>query len=85
MRAKPEERPPPRHQHYEEGKVPKAIWNPKRMMHLSSATLYFLARMLLSSSLDTEARLGWIISMVYLLRLQNRPLPSDDASEGGFS
>ena len=37
---------------------PKAIWNPKRIMHLSSATWYFLERMLLSSSLDTEARLG---------------------------
>ena len=36
-------------------------------MHLSSATLYFLARMLLSSSLETDARLGWIISMVYAL------------------
>ena len=85
MRAKPEERPPPRHQHDEDGKVPKAIWNPKRMMHLSSATLYFLARMLLSSSLDTEARLGWIISIVYPVRAKSLKLPSDGASGEGFS
>ena len=79
MRAKPEERPPPSYQHKEDGKLPKAIWNPKRMMHLSSATLYFLARMLFSSSLDTEARLGWMISIVYAVTTQTRTAPSGDA------
>ena len=79
MRAKPEERPPPNHQNGESSKLPKAIWKPKRIMHLSSATLYFLARMLLSSSLDTEARLGWIISMVYPVRAKSLKLPSGGA------
>ena len=37
---------------------PKATRNPNRMMHLSSWTLYFLARVAFSSSLETEARLG---------------------------
>ena len=85
MRAKPEERPPPNHQNGESSKLPKAIWKPKRIMHLSSATLYFLARMLLSSSLDTEARLGWIISIVYPVRAKSLKLPSGGASGEGFS
>lgn len=58
MRAKPVDLPPPGIQKRKEKNLPKAIWKPKRMMHLSSETLYFLARVALSSSLETEARLG---------------------------
>ena len=64
---------------------PKATRNPNRMMHLSSWTLYFLARVAFSSSLETEARLGWTTSMVYRVNTQINKKPSDDASEEGFS
>lgn len=58
MRAKPVDLPPPDIKKMPKKSLPKATWKPKRMMHLSSETLYFLARVALSSSLETEARLG---------------------------
>ena len=53
--------------------VPKATRNPNRMMHLSSWTLYFLARVAFSSSFDTEARLGWTTSIVYKYTTDTTP------------
>ena len=55
------------------------------MTVLSSSTLYFLQRWALISSLETEARLGWTTSMVYLVIGKKSEIPSDGAWGGGFS